>query len=63
MVLPDCCYRKNGSTGGGAILHDLLQNVCISALKALLVTMSGAAVNSNAYIGKKEVKGCAFIGQ
>ena len=31
----------------GAILHDFLQNVCISALKALLVTMSGVAVNSN----------------
>ena len=31
----------------GAILHDFLQNVCISALKALFVTMSGEATNSN----------------
>ncbi len=31
----------------GAILHDFSQNVCISALKALLVTMNGVAVNSN----------------
>ena len=29
------------------IWHDFLQNVCISALKALLVTMNGVAINSN----------------
>ena len=31
----------------GAILHIFMQNVCISTLKALLVTMNGEAVNSN----------------
>ena len=31
----------------GAILQVFMQNVCISTLKALLVTMNGEAVNSN----------------
>ena len=53
MIYAKCLLAGTLSTEFcGAILHDFLQNVCISVLKALLVTMSGVVVNSNNRRGK-----------